>query len=269
MIVNKGMDVPLGVSHKLSHFKQDIVHFFSTRNGGSSHNEYGTLNIGLNQADLSTNVFENRSRLAQSLGIDVNSFVFARQVHGTKVMRVYESDRGRGLYSRATAFPFTDGMVTNLSNICLVALAADCVPILFYDPVKKAIGAAHAGWKGTVLKSPRFVIQAMVNEFKCNPSDIIVALGPSAGPCCYEIGKDVIDEITVAFAQPDGILKSSPNPEKAIFNMWETNRLTLVEAGLMNENIEFSNQCTVCNNDTFFSARKGDLGRFGAGIMLL
>ena len=269
MIVDNSKVLTVGKSKTLSHFQRDIVHFFSTRKGGVSRNEYGTLNIGLNQADLSTNVFENRSRLAQSVGIDVNSFVFARQVHGTKVVRVYESDRGRGLCSRATAFPFTDGMVTNSPNTCLVTLAADCVPILFFDPVKKAIGVAHAGWKGTVLKMPRFVIQSMICEFESNPADIIVALGPSAGPCCYEIGQEVIDEIVAAFGKPNGILQSTGNPQKAIFNMWEANRKTLIDSGINVDNIDIFNQCTICNNHTFFSARKGDLGRFGAGIMLV
>ena len=255
--------------NSLSRFNDRITHFISTRNGGVSINEYSSLNLGLNQADIPSNVFQNREILARTVGVDLNSFVFARQVHGTKVVRVFESDRGRGLFSRATAFPFTDGMVTNSKNVCLVSQAADCVPILFFDPEKNAVGVAHAGWKGTVLKISQFVINAFKQEFDTNPKDLIVGIGPSAGPCCYEIGKEVAEEVALAFGENDAILKPAKKIEKYILNLWEANRQTLIESGIKENNIEISQRCTLCENHDFFSARKGDKGRFAAGIMLL
>lgn len=253
----------------LSRFNDGIKHFLSARKGGVSLNEYSSLNLGLNQADIPSNVFKNREILSKTVGIDSALFVFARQVHSTNVMRVFESDRGRGLYSRVTAFPFTDAMVTNSKQVCLITLAADCVPILFYDPVKRAIGVAHAGWKGTVLKISQFVVNSFQEEFGSNPEDLIVGIGPSAGPCCYEIGKDVADEVSLTFGEKSNVLKPTGKPDKFILDLWEANRITLISNGIMDENIEVSRRCTICENHEFFSARRGDKGRFGAGIMLL
>jgi len=253
----------------LSRFDDGITHFVSTRNGGVSLNEYSSLNLGLNQADIPLNVFQNREIIAKTVGIDSTSFVFARQVHSTNVARAFESDRGRGLYSRVTAFPFTDAMVTNSKQVCLITLAADCVPILFYDPLKRAIGVAHAGWKGTVLKISQFVVNSFLEEFGSNPEDLIVGIGPSAGPCCYEIGKEVAEEVILAFGENNNVLKPAEKPDKFILDLWEANRITLISSGVIDENIETSHRCTICENHEFFSARKGDKGRFGAGIMLL
>jgi YfiH family protein len=249
-------------------FENTISHFVSTRLGGSSCNEYSSLNLGLNQADLPKNVIENRSKLASSLGILINSYVFARQTHSRNVFRVREEDRGKGSLTRETAIADTDGMITNVPGICLVTLAADCVPILFFDPENSAIGVAHAGWKGTVIRTPEVVVSAMVNEFGTNPSKVLVAIGPSAGPCCYEVGSDVIAEVEKSFGKDSGTLAPSGTNGKMKFDMWEANRITLIEAGVNQQNIQPACICTLCQNELFFSARKGNLGRFGAGIML-
>lgn len=249
-------------------FERNISHFVSTRLGGISSKEYSTLNLGLNQADLPANVIENRNKLAYSLGISINAFVFARQTHSRNVFRVREKDRGKGSLTRETAIADTDGMITNVPDICLVTLAADCVPILFFDPENNAIGVAHAGWKGTVIRTPEAVVSAMVNEFGSNPSKVLVVIGPSAGSCCYEVGNDVIAEVEKSFGKDSGILIPSGTNGKMKFDMWEANKISLIETGVNVQNIQPACICTLCKNDLFFSARKGDLGRFGAGIML-
>lgn len=249
-------------------FESTVSHFVSTRIGGNSCNEYSSLNLGLNQADLPKNVIENRSKLARSLGISISAFVFARQTHSRNVFKVRENDRGKGSQSRETAIADTDGMITNVPGICLVTLAADCVPILFFDPENSAIGVAHAGWKGTVIRTPEAVVSAMACEYGTNPSSVLVAIGPSAGPCCYEVGSDVIAEVEKSFGKNSRTLTPSGNNGKMKFDLWEANKITLIEAGVNNKNIQNACICTLCQNDLFYSARKGDLGRFGAGIMI-
>jgi hypothetical protein len=246
-----------------------VKHFISNRLGGVSTNSYLSLNLGLNQCDDPSNVIVNRIRVAQAAGIDLQNFVFARQTHSRNVYRIDTADKGRGALTRETAIPDTDGMITNIPDICLVTLAADCVPMLFFDPIKRAVGVAHAGWKGTVIKAPEAVVSAMVKEFGSSTNDILVGIGPSAGPCCYEIGYNVIDEVEAVFGKGTNVLTASAYRDKMIFDMWEANRITLMEAGVSPQNIDMLYICTLCQNDLYFSARKGDLGRFGAGIMLL
>lgn len=246
----------------------DINHFVSTRHGGLSSFPYNSMNLGMNQGDLVENVLFNRSKIASALDVSVDSFVFARQTHSRNVHKVTEADKGRGALSRATAIDNTDGMITNVQGICLVTLAADCVPLLFFDPVKKAIGVAHAGWKGTVIETPEAVVSAMVTEYGSDPSTIIVAIGPSAGPCCYEVGNDVINEAKKTYRNNPQVLIPTEKVGKMKFDLWEANRITLEKCGIKPQNIELACICTICRNDLFFSARRGDLGRFGAGIMI-
>ncbi len=245
-----------------------INHFVSTRNGGSSSFPYYSLNIGLDQSDCVGNVLTNRSKIAATLETSIDSFVFARQTQSRNVYKVTDADKGRGALSRATAIDNTDGMITNVPGICLVTLAADCVPILFFDPVNVAIGVAHAGWKGTVIETPEAVVSAMVTEYGSDPSTIFVAIGPSAGPCCFEVGDDVISEVKKTFRERPQVLIPTEKVGKMKFDLWEANRITLEKCGIKSQNIELACLCTICRNDLFFSARRGDLGRFGAGIML-
>jgi hypothetical protein len=246
----------------------EVKHFITNRLGGVSAGTYFSLNLGLNQSDCTSNVLENRAKIAQTEGFKLQNFVFAQQTHSRNVYRVISTDKGRGALTRETAIPNTDGMVTNLPGICLVTLAADCVPILFFDPIKKAVGVAHAGWKGTVIKTPEAVVSAMVLEYGSNPKDIVVGIGPSAGPCCYEVGQNVIEEVYANFKNGDEVLKATNNKGKMLFDLWKANRISLIEIGIEPLNISTSEICTLCNNHLYFSARKGDLGRFGAGIML-
>jgi len=206
--------------------------------------------------------------LADQLGFSNASYVFAVQVHGNSVAVVKQEDRGKGAFDRSSYLGDIDAMVTNLPGICLVTQAADCVPILFFDPINKVIGAAHAGWKGTISKIPSEVVKTMQSEYGSNPSDLIAGIGPSIGPCCYEVGGEVEYLVMSTFGTTDGLIVTNDEKENAIFDLWETNRRVLVEAGVKPENIELSGLCTRCQNNFFFSARAGDKGRFGAGILL-
>jgi polyphenol oxidase len=244
----------------------DIEHFVTTRHGGVSSGTYESFNLNLDDIDANENVLENRSRLAKSIGLNLKDFVFPHQVHGTQVVTINEVHRGKGAFSNDDVFDNTDGFVTNVPRLCIITKAADCVPIVFFDPIKKAIGVAHAGWKGTALKIPAVLVDKMKKEYGTNPNDLIVGIGPSGGPCCYEVGEDVIAEVSKKF-EIEKVIKCID--DKTVFDMWEANKITLLESGVKPENIEISEICTITQNNKFFSARKGDGGRFVAGIFIL
>lgn len=263
------MQLPIVYFNHLSRQGNTIVHFVSTRLGGVSNDSFSSLNLGKYQGDAQYNVDTNRKALASSLGFSPTSMVFAKQVHGCNVARV-DSLLPEGQEAGGDSdIPDTDGMVTNVRGICLVTLAADCVSLIFFDPVKKAVGVAHAGWQGTVKRIGSEVIHAMSREYGSLPADILVGIGPSIGPCCYEVGYDVVRAATASFGRAKGVILSSTRFNNPVLNLWYANTITLTEAGVMPQNIEATMTCTKCHQSKFFSARGGDKGRFGAGVMLI
>ncbi|MFP4556215.1 MAG: peptidoglycan editing factor PgeF [Bacteroidales bacterium] len=265
MEYKKFNNMEFGVFTKLEKHNKSITHFFTTRKGGVSSGSYESLNLGMMQDDENANVIKNRSRVANAVGLSPDDFVYPIQVHGTNVVRILENDRGKGSQSLSDAFANTDGFITNVPRLCIMTLAADCVPIIFFDPIKMAVGVAHAGWKGTALKIPSVLVESMKREFGSNPKDLIVGIGPSGGPSCYEVGNDVIEEVAKKF-NVKKVIKNING--KTIFDMWEANTISLVESGVKPENIEVSDICTISQNETFFSARHSDGGRFAAGIFI-
>ena len=246
----------------LSHIK-GIRHFISTRNGGVSKPPFDTLNLSFNVSDDPKHVAVNRQILSSALGFNLELMTTAKQVHGNKVAVVTKATRGKGAIDHGSALAGIDAMVTNVPGILLMIQAADCVPLLFYDPKQKVIAATHAGWRGTILKIARNTVSSMVKRFKSDPAYIYVGIGPSIGPCCYEVGRKVIRE-----ASKD-LLKIRNG--KNYFDLWKANKSQLIEAGIPASNIEVSKICTHCSSDIFFSSRAGGgiTGRFGAGIMLV
>lgn len=260
---------------ELFHFdnlsKYDYInHFVSTRKGGESEPPYDSLNFGLNSGDNPLKVIRNRERLAETIGISAENFVTLFQVHGAKV-RIINMDTVSEEQSHSGMPKIkADAMVTNLKHFCLTVSVADCVPILFYDPVSKTIGVAHAGWKGTVQKVTVKTVETMVKEFGSRESDIIAGIGPSIGPCCYEVGTEVIAQIEKAFDNYDKFLIAEKKGNQATLDLWLANKYQLIDAGLDENNIEMANLCTMCNPDRFYSYRQqGEkYGRQAAGIML-
>jgi len=165
-------------------------------------------------------------------------------------------------------------MVTNVPDICLTILVADCVPMLFYDPVKKAIGVCHAGWKGTLKSVALNTVKTMEKAFGSSPRDIMVGIGPgigpSIGPCCYKVGPEVISQVENVFQTKKGYIINEAKDGKGYFDLWKANLEQLLHAGIDRKNIEIAERCTCHEPDLFFSYRhqKGDTGRFAAGIML-
>ncbi|MCF6156322.1 MAG: peptidoglycan editing factor PgeF [Candidatus Brocadia sp.] len=249
---------------------REICHFVSARNGGFSNPPYESFNLGLHVGDDPEIVLKNRKRLTSVLGIPLSNFTIAQQVHGCNVKIITEDLRGRGAFNYDTAISSTDAMVTSTPNICLMVLQADCVPLIFFDMKKKVIGVAHAGWRGTVHVVAQNTVKVLLENFNCSPKDILVGIGPSIGPCCYEIGPETIVQIEKAFHNKKSYINNKTPDGKGCFNLWGANKTQLVQMGIPERNIEIAQICTYCNHKLFFSYRyqNKETGRFGAGIML-
>ncbi len=158
--------------------------------------------LRLHVADRPDAVIANRRKVAARLGVSFEALTFADQVHGNDIAIITERERGMGRESMETALQKTDGFVSNVAGVVLCAMFADCVPLYFVDPVRKAVGLAHAGWKGTVLRIAEKTVRAMTESFGSRPEDILGAVGPSIGVCCYEVDQMVIDRVKEALG-PD------------------------------------------------------------------
>lgn len=241
-----------------------VPHCFTTRLGGVSEGYLSSLNIGMHRGDDPENVEENFRILTDALGCTVEDLVLTRQIHTDIVRAVTRKDGGKGVDHRN--FPPCDALITNDPGVALVIFTADCTPILFHDPVTGAVGAAHAGWRGTALGIAAKTVEAMVREYGCDPKSIRAAIGPNIGYCCFETDRDVPDAMIEALGE-DAKAFIRPSGEKYYVNLKEINALWLRRAGV--ENIEISDACTVCQSDVFWSHRvtRGQRGSQGAIIV--
>ena len=253
----------------LSRYK-DILHFITTRHGGYSQKPFNSFNLASHVGDREDHVFKNRDLLANSLNITSRNFFYTHQEHGDKVFLINNRNIENKNNELANIVPTSDAIITADKGICLLIFVADCVPVLLFDCRKKVIGAVHAGWKGTASQISHKTIHLMQSYYGCKPHDIKCAIGPSIGPCCYQVGKEVIDRVKRSFSEKEQLALSDPDGDKSFFNLWYANKMQLLNCGIPEENIEMANLCTFCYSDLFFSSRKEDkhTGRFAAGIML-
>lgn len=247
-----------------------VRHGFSTRLGGVSEGVYASMNLSFSRGDKEAAVQENYRRIARAIGFDWESVVTSDQTHTANVRVVTNRDKGCGL-TKPRPYQDVDGMITNELGITLATFYADCVPLYLLDPVKKAIGLSHSGWKGTVGKIGKATVQAMEREYGTNPEDLIVAIGPSICQDCYEVSEDVIEEFQKAFPreQWDGLFYRKENGKYQL-DLWEANRQIFLEARVKPENISIPNLCTCCNPQLLFSHRasKGKRGNLAAFLAL-
>ncbi len=201
-----------------------------------------SLNLGKRWGDDEANVMENRRRLAEAAGYDPAQLQATKHVHGTVVWRVGEPE-----------VPECDGLVTDQVGPVLGAFAADCIPILFADPKARVIGAAHAGWRGTVGRVAKNVVERM-HELGSDPREIRVALGPSIGACCFEVGPEVVEQFRETFGDVRGMVV--PGPHKDHIDLRVATRAVLEQAGVRPEHIDDRPPCTRCEADRFFSYRR-------------
>jgi purine-nucleoside/S-methyl-5'-thioadenosine phosphorylase / adenosine deaminase len=236
-----------------------IVHGVSTRAGGVSVGPYESLNLGASVGDAEAAVSENRARLARALGFAPDRLVTTPQVHGKDVLVVDAQTAPNALSIRA------DILVTREPGYLLMQRFADCVPILLWHDAAHVVSVAHAGWRGTVKGVAGRAVEA-VAALGGAPGGIRAGIGPSIGPCCFEVG----DEVVAEFSDVDGAQSIGPRGRPHL-DLWEINRRQLVAAGLRPEHIEVSGACTRCDPVTYFSHRAlgYPAGRFGAAIGLL
>lgn len=212
----------------------------------------------------------NREKLAGLLGVSLDRMVGCRQIHGTTVARVTREDGGRGMRPDLPSIEGADAMVTDAPDIYLLVLSADCPPVFFYDPVRQVIGLAHSGWKGTVGRIASNVVQELVDGYGCTPQDILTVIGPGIGPCCYNVGDNVIEAAQTAFpgAWSGAAPVLSRRDGQTYFNLRESIRCTLLDGGVLPEKIIVEQICTSHNRRLFYSHRgdTGQCGLFGAAL---
>ena len=239
-----------------------LMHAIFTRQGGSSQAPYHSLNLGSTVGDNPAAVKNNFQQICQAVGILPEQTVSCRQVHGTRILTINKNNRQQ-IMAQA------DGLITGEPNIYLLLRFADCTPLIFYDPIGNTVGLTHAGWRGTMQNAAGATVTAMINQLGCRPENIMAVIGPSIGPCCYEVGPDVISASRESFTNSTGLLIGrNGNNNHAHFDMWEANRRQLAASNV--GQIIQAQICTACHTDEFFShrAEKGRTGRFGVMIGL-
>lgn len=249
-----------------------IQHGFSTRKGGVSKEHLASLNLSFSVEDAKENVLENFRRIGERFGKTPEDFVLSKQSHETKVLKVGMKDRGKGI-TKDRDYEGIDALITDEEGLILSCFSADCVPILFYDPIHKAVGACHSGWRGTKGKILQNVVEEMRKHFSSNPAEILIAIGPSICKEQYVVSED----LALSFLEdyPDvGENSSSPiqriSKDKFQLDLWDLNRRIALDSGIKEEHISISGYCTMENPELFFSHRysQGKRGLQGAFICL-
>ena len=255
------LEYPLLTDTKIVH------HGFSTRLGGVSQGCYASMNLSFTRGDDEAAVRENYHRIAKSIGVKCENMVLSQQTHTTNVRVVTEKDKGKGIV-KPLDYTYVDGMVTNIHGICLVTFYADCVPLYFVDPVQKAIGLSHSGWRGTVGKIGKETIRKMEEQYGSDPKDILAAVGPSICKDCYEVSEDVILEFKKNFKERywKDLFYRKENGKYQL-DLWKANEIIFKESGILPEHIAVTNVCTHCNSEILYSHRtsgdrRGNLAAF-------
>lgn len=243
-----------------------FVHGFSTRLGGVSEGIYSSMNLSFTRGDKEEAVRENYRRISSALGFEPEDIVTSDQTHTANVRVIMEDDRGNGI-TRPRPYKDVDGMVTNVPGLVLATFYADCVPLYFIDPVHKAIGLSHSGWRGTAAGIGQETVKRMQENYGSCPEDIYGAIGPSICQECYEVSEDVILEFQKNFSKeiwPSLFYKKENG--KYQLNLWEANRQIFLRSGILPEHISVPGICTCCNPEFLFSHRasKGKRGNLAA-----
>lgn len=244
------------------------AHGFSTREGGVSGGIYASLNLGANRGDDPELVRENYRRFCAAVGVRPDTLVFSSQVHSDVVRTVTSADAGKGL-DRKTDYD-ADGLVTDVPGLGLTVFGADCLPILFYDPRRRVVAAVHAGWRGTALGIAERAVEKMAGHYGSDPADILAAIGPGIGKCCFETHEDVPNAMTEALgAAALRYIEVLPSGKFKV-DLKGLNARRLERVGLLAEHIAVSDACTVCQSGKYWSHRAthGERGSQAAVIML-
>ncbi|MBQ4146032.1 MAG: peptidoglycan editing factor PgeF [Clostridia bacterium] len=224
-----------------------VNHCFTSRLGGVSCGKISGLNLGFRVDDNPKSVKENYRIVADDMNFNLDNMVLAKQTHTDNIRIVTREDAGKGI-AKVSDIEDTDGLLTKEKGIALVVFAADCVPVLLYDPQREVAGAIHAGWRGTVKGITGKAVTMMEKEYGSKPEGIVVTIGPSIGPCCFEFGNDAKNYF------PEKYIKRISD-EKCLIDIWSMNKDQLLSQGVLEKNIDLLGVCTVCNSDKFYSYR--------------
>jgi len=237
--------------------ESSVKHFVTDRNSQPLKNEF---TLSYSSLPDRNEILQNRISLADAMNIPESNLYFPSQVHQTKIVNVNRQTLKEEVLE-------TDALISNTKGICIAVMSADCVPILLYDRKNRAVGAVHSGWRGTVARILEKTLHQMNLQFGTKGEDVMACIGPSVCQDSYEVGEEVVREVTLAFGQNSDLMIPQAN-NKAKPDLWSANKIQLLAFGVDPSRIEVSNLCSVKNNHHFFSARKGDSGRYAAGIML-
>lgn len=245
-----------------------VKHGFSTRKGGVSTGIFSSMNLNFKRGDDPDAVMENYRRMATALNMRVEDMVLSDQTHTTNVRVITEEDRGKGIL-KPQDYSDVDGMITNVPGIVLVTSYADCVPLYFVDPVRKAIGLSHSGWKGTVGHIGQKTVWKMHEVYGSEPKDIVAAIGPSICQSCYEVSDDVAEAFRANFTADEAadILLDKGNGKYQL-DLWKANWYVLTDAGILPEHLSVTDLCTACHPDLLWSHRKTNGQRGGLSAFL-
>lgn len=247
-----------------------VRHGFSTRLGGVSEGIYASMNLSYTRGDDPARVRENFARICGAMGLDAGQVVLSAQEHHINLVNVTAADAGRGV--NRERFTDVDGLLTDEPGVVLCTQYADCVPLFFADPVRRAVGVVHAGWRGTAAGIGAVAVERLCRDYGCRREDILAGIGPSIGPCCFEVDTPVYE----AFAgrpEWDGACfrrAERDGTEKFHIDLWRVNRRILEAAGVKADHITVTDLCTRCHPDLFWSHRAtgGQRGSLAAFIGL-
>lgn len=246
-----------------------VGHCFSTRYGGVSEGFLGSMNLSFSRGDKKENVEENFRRITSVLGKGIEDLVFTDQTHTTNVRKVTAADAGCGIV-KERKYTDIDGLITDEPGLVLATFYADCVPLYFVDPVHRAIGLSHSGWRGTAGRMGAVTLAAMERAYGTKPQDVICAIGPSICQECYEVSEDVAEAFQKEFKGREEEILDPKGNGKYQLDLWRANEIVLREAGVVKEHLAVTNLCTCCNPDGLFSHRAsaGKRGNLGAFLFL-
>lgn len=249
---------------------EGIRHAFSTRIGGVSKEHLSSMNLSFSRGDDPANVRENYRRFCEAAGFEVETLLPPISTHNEGPL--CDESRLRQRRDKRPRFHDIDGMITDEPGVVLATFYADCVPLYFVDPVHRAIGLSHSGWRGTVHKMGQVTLDAMHERFGTEAKDVIAAVGPSICQDCYEVSGDVIEEFRAAFPETlhEKLFYRKPDGKYQL-NLWEANHQILLAAGVPEKQIHLPNLCTCCNPDFLYSHRasKGKRGNLAAFLSLV
>lgn len=251
--------------YKVDAFEGAVKHCFTTRAGGVSKNEFSSMNLRFNCDDKKENVLKNFEIICGEIGIDFRELVLSKQVHEDNIIKVTSEDKGNGIIY-PNKFQSADGLVTGERGVPLATFYADCVPVMFLDNKNGVIGMSHSGWKGTVKNIAGKTVDVFTDGYNCKKEDILAAIAPSIGVCCFEVGDEVAEIFFEKFG--DDVLEKH---EKWHVNLQKAIYIELKNSGISEKNITMANICTSCNSELLFSHRasKGKRGNLAAIMELV